>query len=280
MSQKRARLKGFSAGLGFALSLGLGLGVTACSQEATPPVGAPGAPRATVALRFSPEGQPTLQTMVDVLDRTAIATMDVVPMIRTALDVYSPVSASTGLPTTLADPGVLKVTQTQATLDFARTILFANLRPQTAYRIEVRAYRLDGTLISDPASSSILLQTGVDDRPVLGQLKLMLISVPFSATSSIALVEVPGTQRYSRVLLEFGKVSGLPEVFTPLSSQSITDFGGILTLANLAPHTRYRGRATAFGGLDDSILLAAATCDIVVTRDDAPATASLRLVLP
>ncbi|MNK87508.1 hypothetical protein D3C87_1074470 [compost metagenome] len=261
------------------LSLALGFGLTACSQ-AMPPFEERATPRAAVELRFAPESRPTLQKVVDVLDRTAIATMDVIPMLRTAEDAYSPISARTGLPTTLSDPDVLKATQTQEFLDFDRTILFANLRPQTAYRFEVRAYRQDGMLISDPASSSILLQTGIDDRPVMGQLRLALVSVPFSGTSSISLVEVPGTQPYSRVLLEFGKVSGIPEVFTPISSQSISEFRGALTLENLAPHTRYRGHATAFGGPDDITPLAVATCDIVVTHDDAPATASLRLVLP
>jgi hypothetical protein len=263
-----------------ALGLALGLGLTACSPRAMPPVEQNGASRAVVTLRFAPEEQATVQKVVDFLDRTAIATMDVVPMIRTSGDAYAPLSASTGLPTTLSDPDILKATQTQATLDFTRTIRFANLRPQTAYRFEVRAYQEDGTLISDPAASSILLQTGFNDRPVMGELKLALVSVPFAATSSISLVEVPGTQPYAHVLLEFGKVSGAPEVFTPLSSQSLSDFRGILTLDNLAPHTRYRGRATAFGGPDAITQLAVATCDIVVTNDDAPATASLRLVLP
>lgn len=262
------------------LGLAMGIGLTACSQPATPPATPLGAARAAVVLRVTPEEQPTVQKVVNIFDRTAIATMDVVPMIRTTSDAYSPISASTGLPTTLSDPDVLKATQTQDTLDFARTMLFANLRPQTAYRFEVRAYRQDGTLISDPASSSILLQTGVDDRPVMGQLTLMLVSVPFSATSSISLVVVPGTQAYSRILLEFGKVTGMPEVFTPLATQTITDERGYLTLENLAPHTRYRGRATAYREADESLQLASATCDIVVTHDDAPATASLRLVLP
>ncbi|GEM_PF-3048245 len=258
----------------------LSLALTACSRNQYPEIQGDGERVASVALSLSNDPERSIQKIVDVLGFTDIATMDVVPFLRTSDTLYEPISSTTGLPTTLSDPEVLKVTQDQDSIDFTRTIVFGNLRPNAYYRFEIHAYRQDGSLISDPASSSIVLQMAHDDRPVLGSLKLALINTPFSATSSITLIQGDSALNYDHVLFEIEKVTGNPEVITPISTQSLTDFNGVLNLSNLSPYTRYRGRATAFASPVETDPIAVATCDIVVTNDDQPATASVILGQP
>lgn len=261
-----------------ALALAAPLLIIACARPSAPVVPSPEAGSARAELTMPADHDRALQQIVPGLGLTDVATMDVVPYLRNSQSVYEPISAATGLPTTLADPAVLKLSRARGTFDVTRPMVFGNLRPGAFYRFEVRAYRDDGALISDAASSSITLQTGHDDRPVLAQLKLALVGIPFSATSSITLVEAEDSQPYDHVRFAFGRLDG--ETFTPVATRSFARFRGILTLANLAPHTRYRAQATAYATPLAGTPVAEATCDIMVMNDDQAATASITLRVP
>lgn len=199
-----------------------------------------------------------------------IATLDVIPYVETTPGSYSPISSLTGNPTTLGAADMLKLTLTSPPIDPDRPMVFRRLKPQKNYRIIGRAYNAANTQISLDASSYADVAVGNNDAPFLAQLPINLVSVPFTASTSVT-VNTEGRFDYLKGTLYL--VSGNSQVAIKQTSRS----NPVFTYDHLQGNTHYNFVVEAYklGGVVASNSLA-----LDIANETAPSGVSLSLTVP
>lgn len=171
------------------------------------------------------------QSLVLVDPLSYIATLDVIPYIQTAPGAFSPISAINGEPVALADPNVLKYTQSSPSLDPDKPMVFRRLKGNTNYRIYGKAFDAGNQQISLDDLSYVNIPITSDDAPRVDRVPVTVtVPVSFGATTSVkyyvdgAYDNFKGTL-YNRQTPVAVSETSLPDpTFTFSNLQSFTDY--------------------------------------------------------
>ncbi len=233
--------------------------------------------RAEVVLSLAPAAGRVVQQVVTAYRTTGIATLDVVPYVQTGTNAFSPLSAMTGGTTSVGAADMVHAAQASPGISITRAIVFKNLHPNKTYRFYARAYKSDGTQISDDASSSLDLALTTDDRPTVGTLPLRLLDQVFNGATTVTLTQT-GSGSFNYLQTQLYRMNGSTEVALSGASQNIASpsFNGHkVNLSKLQQNTTYRLKASAYNNAGS--VYSTNSVDIAVTTDDAPSPLSLSI---
>jgi len=102
-----------------------------------------------------------------------------------------------GSESAIVDPTGTPIVKDLAGAAIDGAVTFSNLHPNTTYRVHAFAFQAAGTastdVISENASSTLLVRVETDDRPQTGVLDVALKDRPFAAEATTSVHILPGT---------------------------------------------------------------------------------------
>ena len=222
----------------------------------------PGGRSVTVHLAPALQAGRLVQATIPVYGPADIATLDVVPLRRDADGQYFPLSPVDGATVSLETADKVMLSIAGSRLDTGE-LVFRNLQPDARYRFQARAIDDSSQAISVDAGSSLDLELGYDDRPVMARIPVQLKNRPFSGSGQILLRQVSPIKNYDTVRVGLYDLNGLAVTG---ATASFTSCAGKIRLTQLPPFSRYLAMAEA---LDASgSILSTATASLEVTDDD------------
>lgn len=223
-----------------------------------------------VDLLVYPRFAQNTQSIINSNTIASIATLDIVPYIEVTTNNFSPISSTTGNPTTLGASDMLKLSQASPTIDPDRPFRINKLKPGKNYRVYGRAYASSNAQISQDSTSYVDVAVGNNDAPSMATLPVNLLATPFGATISVS-VSTEGRYDYLKRTLYL--VSGQTQTVVAQSTLRNPE----LTFSNLQGNTSYRLLVEAYklGGM-----LASKSLDFSITNESAPTSLSMALTVP
>lgn len=217
----------------------------------------------------------TVQASIRAKTGADIARLDVLPLLECRPNEFRPLAKATGLPTTMDDPDVLRVTQATPSLDFNRTITMRRLKAFQRYRVVAQAFDAYGNLISRPEGSylDLTLDPGASSPSPLS-LPIQLADTPFAARVPVTL-QASGSVPFTDVVTCLVAVSGESEIPLPGTERvhAASSLPKTLSLANLRANTRYRLKAVAREASGAELVMR--SIDLAIGIENAPPARTL-----